>query len=161
VQPTRPLDQPFLMPIEDVFSISGRGTVVTGRVERGVIKVGEEVEIIGIRATSKTVVTGVEMFRKLLDQGQAGDNIGALLRGIERTGVERRPGFGQARLDHAAHQLQGGSLHPDEGRGRPSYAVLHQLSSAILFPDDGRDGDRAATRRHGDGDARRQRLDRR
>ena len=88
-QPVRPLDQPFLMPIEDVFSISGRGTVVTGRVERGVIKVGEEVEIIGIRPTSKTVVTGVEMFRKLLDQGQAGDNIGALLRGIERTGVER------------------------------------------------------------------------
>ena len=76
-------------PIEDVFSISGRGTVVTGRVERGVIKVGEEVEIIGIRPTAKTVVTGVEMFRKLLDQGQAGDNIGALLRGIERTGVER------------------------------------------------------------------------
>jgi elongation factor Tu len=88
-QPTRPLDQPFLMPIEDVFSISGRGTVVTGRVERGVVKVGEEVEIIGIRPTNKTVVTGVEMFRKLLDQGQAGDNIGALLRGIERTGVER------------------------------------------------------------------------
>jgi elongation factor Tu len=88
-QPNRPIDQPFLMPIEDVFSISGRGTVVTGRVERGVVKVGEEVEIIGIRATSKTVVTGVEMFRKLLDQGQAGDNIGALLRGIERTGVER------------------------------------------------------------------------
>ena len=88
-QPARPLDQPFLMPIEDVFSISGRGTVVTGRVERGVVKVGEEVEIIGIRPTTKTVVTGVEMFRKLLDQGQAGDNIGALLRGIERTGVER------------------------------------------------------------------------
>ena len=88
-QPNRPVDQPFLMPIEDVFSISGRGTVVTGRVERGVVKVGEEVEIIGIRPTSKTVVTGVEMFRKLLDQGQAGDNIGALLRGIERTGVER------------------------------------------------------------------------
>jgi elongation factor Tu len=88
-QPARPLDQPFLMPIEDVFSISGRGTVVTGRVERGIVKVGEEVEIIGIRATSKTVVTGVEMFRKLLDQGQAGDNIGALLRGIDRDGVER------------------------------------------------------------------------
>ncbi len=88
-QPTRPLDQPFLMPIEDVFSISGRGTVVTGRVERGIVKVGEEVEIIGIRPTGKTVVTGVEMFRKLLDQGQAGDNIGALLRGIDRTGVER------------------------------------------------------------------------
>ena len=88
-QPNRPIDQPFLMPIEDVFSISGRGTVVTGRVERGCIKVGEEVEIVGIRPTSKTVVTGVEMFRKLLDQGQAGDNIGALLRGIERNGVER------------------------------------------------------------------------
>jgi elongation factor Tu len=88
-QPVRPIDQPFLMPIEDVFSISGRGTVVTGRIERGVIKVGEEVEIVGIRPTVKTVVTGVEMFRKLLDQGEAGDNIGALLRGIDRDGVER------------------------------------------------------------------------
>src|SRR5205814_4825427 len=88
-QPERPKDRPFLMPIEDVFTISGRGTVVTGRVERGIVKVGEEVEIVGIRPTSKTTVTGVEMFRKLLDQGQAGDNIGALLRGIERDGVER------------------------------------------------------------------------
>jgi elongation factor Tu len=88
-QPERPIDKPFLMPIEDVFSISGRGTVVTGRVERGIVKVGEEVEIVGIKPTSKTTVTGVEMFRKLLDQGQAGDNIGALLRGIEREGVER------------------------------------------------------------------------
>jgi elongation factor Tu len=88
-QPDRPIDKPFLMPIEDVFSISGRGTVVTGRVERGIVKVGEEVEIVGIKPTSKTTVTGVEMFRKLLDQGQAGDNIGALLRGIEREGIER------------------------------------------------------------------------
>jgi elongation factor Tu len=88
-QPERPIDQPFLMPVEDVFSISGRGTVVTGRVERGVIKVGEEVEIVGLRETQKTVVTGVEMFRKLLDQGQAGDNIGALLRGTKREEVER------------------------------------------------------------------------
>jgi hypothetical protein len=88
-QPERPIDQPFLMPIEDVFSISGRGTVVTGRVERGIVKVGEEVEIVGIRPTQKTTVTGVEMFRKLLDQGQAGDNIGALLRGVEREDVER------------------------------------------------------------------------
>jgi elongation factor Tu len=88
-QPERPIDKPFLMPIEDVFSISGRGTVVTGRVERGVVKVGETVEIIGIKPTSSTTVTGVEMFRKLLDQGQAGDNIGALLRGIEREGIER------------------------------------------------------------------------
>jgi elongation factor Tu len=88
-QPTRPKDKPFLMPIEDVFSISGRGTVVTGRVERGVIKVGEEVEIVGLKPTTKTVVTGVEMFRKLLDQGEAGDNIGALLRGTKREEVER------------------------------------------------------------------------
>jgi elongation factor Tu len=88
-QPERPKDQPFLMPIEDVFSISGRGTVVTGRVERGVVKVGEEVEIVGIRDTQKTTVTGVEMFRKLLDQGEAGDNIGALLRGVGREDVER------------------------------------------------------------------------
>jgi elongation factor Tu len=87
--PERPIDQPFLMPIEDVFSISGRGTVVTGRVERGIVKVGEELEIVGIRPTQKTTCTGVEMFRKLLDQGQAGDNIGALLRGIDREGVER------------------------------------------------------------------------
>ena len=88
-QPERPKDQPFLMPIEDVFSISGRGTVVTGRVERGVVKVGEEVEIVGIRATAKTTCTGVEMFRKLLDQGEAGDNIGVLLRGTKREEVER------------------------------------------------------------------------
>jgi len=88
-QPERPIDKPFLMPIEDVFSISGRGTVVTGRVERGIVKVGEEVEIVGIKATVKTTVTGVEMFRKLLDQGQAGDNIGALLRGTKREDVER------------------------------------------------------------------------
>jgi elongation factor Tu len=88
-QPERPMDRPFLMPIEDVFSISGRGTVVTGRVERGVITVGEEVEIVGLRATQKTIVTGVEMFRKLLDRGEAGDNIGALLRGTKREDVER------------------------------------------------------------------------
>ena len=88
-QPERPIDKPFLMPVEDVFSISGRGTVVTGRVERGIVKVGEEVEIVGLKPTVKTVVTGVEMFRKLLDQGQAGDNIGALLRGTKREDVER------------------------------------------------------------------------
>src|SRR5512137_2293534 len=88
-QPERAVDKPFLMPVEDVFSISGRGTVATGRVERGIIKVGEEIEIVGIRPTAKTVVTGVEMFRKLLDEGRAGDNIGALLRGLKREEVER------------------------------------------------------------------------
>jgi elongation factor Tu len=88
-QPARPVDQPFMMAVEDVFSISGRGTVVTGRVDRGVIKVGEEVEIVGLRPTQKTICTGVEMFRKLLDQGQAGDNVGVLLRGTKREEVER------------------------------------------------------------------------
>jgi elongation factor Tu len=88
-QPERPIDLPFLMPIEDVFSISGRGTVVTGRIERGIVKVGEEIEIVGIRDTQKSIVTGVEMFRKLLDQGQAGDNVGCLLRGIDKEAVER------------------------------------------------------------------------
>ena len=88
-QPTRPKDKPFLMPVEDVFTISGRGTVATGRVEQGIVKTGEEVEIVGIKDTKKTVCTGVEMFRKILDSGEAGDNIGALLRGVERTDVER------------------------------------------------------------------------
>lgn len=87
--PTRPLDQPFLMPIEDIFTIEGRGTVVTGRIERGIVKTGEEVEIVGIRDTVKTTVTGVEMFRKILDEGHAGDNVGCLLRGIKKTDVER------------------------------------------------------------------------
>ena len=87
--PERPIDQPFLLPIEDVFSISGRGTVVTGRVERGIVKVGEELEIVGIKPTSKTICTGVEMFRKLLDEGRAGDNVGVLLRGTKREDVER------------------------------------------------------------------------
>ena len=87
--PARPVDQPFLMPVEDVFSISGRGTVATGRIERGIVKVGEEIEIVGIRPNKKTVCTGVEMFRKLLDQGEAGDNVGLLLRGIDREGIER------------------------------------------------------------------------
>ncbi|WP_082680429.1 elongation factor Tu, partial [Caviibacter abscessus] len=87
--PERPVDQPFLMPIEDVMTITGRGTVVTGRIERGIVKVGEEVEIVGIKDTAKTTVTGIEMFRKLLDQGEAGDNVGALLRGIKKEEVER------------------------------------------------------------------------
>jgi elongation factor Tu len=88
-EPVRPLDQPFLMPVEDVFSITGRGTVATGRIERGITKVGDNVEIVGFRATAKSVITGVEMFRKILDQGQAGDNVGLLLRGVEKDGIER------------------------------------------------------------------------
>ena len=116
-QPERPVDQPFLMPIEDVFSISGRGTVVTGRIETGIVKVGEEVEIVGIKDTKKTVVTGVEMFRKLLDQGQAGDNVGALIRGVGREEVERgqvlaKPG---SITPHTEFQAEVYVLSKDEG----------------------------------------------
>ncbi|GAA4021695.1 elongation factor Tu [Sphingomonas swuensis] len=124
-QPERPLDKPFLMPIEDVFSISGRGTVVTGRVETGIVKVGEEVEIVGIKDTKKTVVTGVEMFRKLLDQGQAGDNIGALIRGVGRDEVERgqvlcKPGSITPHTDFSAEVYV---LSKDEGgRHTPFFA---------------------------------------
>jgi elongation factor Tu len=115
--PERPLDKPFLMPVEDVFSISGRGTVVTGRVEQGIIKVGDEIEIVGIRPTAKTTCTGVEMFRKLLDQGQAGDNIGALLRGVDREGVERgqvlaKPG---SITPHAKFEAEAYILTKEEG----------------------------------------------
>ncbi len=160
-QPERPLDKPFLMPIEDVFSISGRGTVVTGRVETGIVKVGEEVEIVGIKDTKKTVVTGVEMFRKLLDQGQAGDNIGALHPRRRPRRGRARPGSLQAGLDQAAHRLLGRGLCPLEGRGRPSHAVLRQLPSAILLPHDRRDGRGGSAGGHRDGHARRQREPRR
>ena len=116
-QPDRPKDKPFLMPVEDVFSISGRGTVVTGRVEQGVVKTGEEIEIVGIRETKKSVCTGVEMFRKILDTGEAGDNIGALLRGVERTDVERgqvlaKPG---SVTPHTEFEAQAYVLKKEEG----------------------------------------------
>jgi len=123
--PERPIDKPFLMPIEDVFSISGRGTVVTGRVEQGVVKVGDEVEIVGVKDTVKTTVTGVEMFRKLLDQGQAGDNIGALIRGISREAVERgqvlaKPG---SITPHTQFKAEAYILTKDEGgRHTPFFA---------------------------------------
>jgi len=129
--PERPIDQPFLMPIEDVFSISGRGTVVTGRIERGKIKVGEEVEIIGIRPTTKTVVTGVEMFRKLLDHGEAGDNVGCLLRGVDKEAVERgqvlaKPGSVTPHTNFNAEAYiltkdEGGRHTPFFGNYRPQF----------------------------------------
>ena len=112
-EPVRDIDKPFLMPIEDVFTISGRGTVVTGRCERGQVKVGEEVEIVGFAPTQKTVCTGVEMFRKTLDYGQAGDNVGLLAARHQAGRSGARPGSGQARFDHAAHQVQGRGLRPD------------------------------------------------
>ncbi|MEL7402357.1 MAG: elongation factor Tu [Pseudomonadota bacterium] len=124
-QPERAVDQPFLMPVEDVFSISGRGTVATGRVERGVINVGDEIEIVGIRDTGKTTCTGVEMFRKLLDRGEAGDNIGALLRGVDRDGIERgqvlcKPG---SVTPHTTFECEVYILTKDEGgRHTPFFA---------------------------------------
>jgi elongation factor Tu len=130
-QPERPLDKPFMMPIEDVFSISGRGTVVTGRVETGIIKVGEEVEIVGINDTRKTTVTGVEMFRKLLDQGQAGDNVGALIRGVGREEVERgqvlcKPGSIKPHTDFSSEvyvlsKEEGGRHTPFFANYRPQF----------------------------------------
>jgi elongation factor Tu len=145
-QPARPIDQPFLMPIEDVFSISGRGTVVTGRVERGIVKVGEEVEIVGIKATQKTTVTGVEMFRKLLDQGQAGDNIGALIRGIDRTQVERgqvlcKPGSVTPHTDFVAEAYiltkeEGGRHTPFFANYRPQfYFRTTDVTGVVTLPE--------------------------
>ena len=153
--PERPVDQDFLMPIEDVFSISGRGTVVTGRVETGVVKVGEEVEIVGIRATQKTICTGVEMFRKLLDQGQAGDNIGALLRGVGREDVERgqvlaKPGSITPHTHFSAEcyiltKEEGGRHTPFFGNYRPQFyfrttdvtgVVTLQSGTEMVMPGD-------------------------
>jgi elongation factor Tu len=145
-QPERPIDQPFLMPIEDVFSISGRGTVVTGRVERGIIKVGEEVEIVGLRDTQKTTVTGVEMFRKLLDQGQAGDNVGVLLRGTKREDVERgqvlcKPGSIKPHTKFKAEAYiltkeEGGRHTPFFGNYRPQfYFRTTDVTGVVTLPE--------------------------
>ncbi len=145
--PERPIDQPFLMPIEDVFSISGRGTVVTGRVERGVINVGDEIEIVGIRSTQKTTCTGVEMFRKLLDRGEAGDNVGTLLRGVDRTAVERgqvlcKPG---SVTPHTEFEAEAYVLTKDEGgrhtpfftKYRPQfYFRTTDVTGTVELPDD-------------------------
>ena len=144
--PDRPIDMPFLMPIEDVFTISGRGTVVTGRVERGVITVGAEVEIVGIRETAKTTCTGVEMFRKLLDRGEAGDNIGALLRGVDRDGVERgqvlcKPGSvtPHTRFEAEAYILtkeEGGRHTPFFSNYRPQfYFRTTDVTGSVDLPD--------------------------
>jgi len=145
-QPARPLDKPFLMPIEDVFSISGRGTVVTGRIETGIVKVGEEVEIVGIKDTKKTVVTGVEMFRKLLDQGQAGDNVGALIRGVGREEVERgqvlcKPGTIKPHTDFSAEVYvlskdEGGRHTPFFANYRPQfYFRTTDVTGEVVLPE--------------------------
>ena len=145
-QPPRPTDRPFLMPVEDVFSISGRGTVVTGRVEAGIIKFGEEVEVVGIRDTQKTVVTGVEMFRKLLDQGEAGDNIGALVRGLKREDVERgqvlaKPGSVTPHTEFSAEVYvlskdEGGRHTPFFANYRPQfYFRTTDVTGEVILPE--------------------------
>ncbi|MEI6643515.1 MAG: elongation factor Tu [Novosphingobium sp.] len=145
-QPPRPTDKPFLMPVEDVFSISGRGTVVTGRVETGIVKVGEEVEIVGLKNTQKTVVTGVEMFRKLLDQGEAGDNIGALVRGVKREDVERgqvlcKPGSVTPHTEFTAEVYvlskdEGGRHTPFFANYRPQfYFRTTDVTGEVILPE--------------------------
>jgi elongation factor Tu len=145
-QPPRPTDKPFLMPVEDVFSISGRGTVVTGRVETGIIKVGEEVEVVGLKDTQKTVVTGVEMFRKLLDQGEAGDNIGALVRGLKREEVERgqvlcKPGSVKPHTEFSAEVYvlskdEGGRHTPFFANYRPQfYFRTTDVTGEVILPE--------------------------
>ena len=148
------------MCIEDVFNIEGRGTVVTGRVERGVLNKMADVEIVGLKDTRKTVATDIEMFRKLLDNASAGDNVGVLLRGTKKEEVERGMVLAKPGSHHAAHPVQGGSLCPVQGRRRPPHAVLHQLPSAVLFPHHGRDRHRDAAARRGNGHAGRQCLGR-
>ena len=146
-QPKREIDKPFLMPVEDVFSITGRGTVATGRIERGESRWARKWRSSASTRDKKTVVTGVEMFRKLLDEGQAGDNVGLLLRGVEQEGHRARDGAGEAGVDHAAHEVRGRGVRADEGRGRAAHAVLQGLPAAVLLPDDGRDGERWSCRR--------------
>ena len=158
-QPMREVDKPFLMAVEDVFSIKGRGTVATGRIERGIVKVNDEVEIIGFDKQAKTVVTGVEMFRKMLDEGQAGDNVG-LLATRHRQGSDRaRTGVGQDEQHQAAQEVRRGSVRIEEGRRRPAHAIFHQLPTAVLHSHDGCDRVSGPARRGQDGDAWRQHYD--
>ncbi len=155
--PARDIDKPFLMPIEDIFSISGTRHGGYGPYRAWQGEGWRGVEIVGFRETRKTVVTGVEMFKKQLDEGLAGDNAGLLLRGTAKEDVERGMVLAQDGIDHAAHQVQGRSLRAVEGRRWASHAVLQGLSAAVLLPHDGRDGSGDVAGGHGDGDAGRQR----
>ena len=153
-EPVREVDKPFMMPIEDVFSIKGRGTVVTGRVDRGRIKVGEPVEIVGLQEKSMaSVVTGVEMFHKSLDEGMAGDNCGLLLRGIERTDVERGMVVAKPKSITPHKRFMSEVYVLKQGRRRAAQGVLHRVPAAVLHPDDGCDREHQAAGRGGDGDA--------
>ncbi len=154
-EPVRDKDKPFLMPVEDVFTITGRGTVVTGRAERGTLAINSDVEIVGIRPTVKTTVTGIEMFHKQLDEAWAGENCGLLLRGTKREDVERGQVIVKAGFGHAAHGLRGHRVHPLQGGGRASQPVLRELPSAVLLPHHRRHRRHHAARGHRDGHARR------
>ena len=144
-EPVRDADKPFLMPIEDVFTITGRGTVVTGRIEQGTCKIGDEVEIVGIHEkTEKTVVTGLEMFLKTLDFAQAGDNAGALLRGVKREEVERGQVLAKPGSITPHTQFKAEVYVLAQGRRRPAHAVLQQLPPAVLLPHHGRDRARSS-----------------
>ena len=145
--PERAIDKPFLMPVEDVFGIKGRGTVATGRIERGIVKVGDEVELVGVKPTRKIVVTGVEMFKKLLDEGRAGDNVGCLIRGIEREEIERGQVLAKPGSIKPHTKFTRPGLRPDQGGGRPPYPLLQRLPAAVLPAHDRRDrGHRPARR---------------
>ena len=151
--PVRDVDKPFAMPIEDIFSISGRGTVVTGRVERGKVKVGEEIEIVGFRATQKKVVTGIEMFKKLLDEGtgRRQRRVAATRHGKRRRGA--RTGYLQTGLNHAAHQVQGRSVRVDEGRRRTAHPVFLGYRPQFYFRTTDVTGDMKLPAGRGNGDA--------
>ncbi len=158
-EPVREIDKPFLMPVEDVFSIKGRGTVGTGRIERGMVKVGDEVEIVGLGETRKTIVTGVEMFNKTLDQGQAGDNVGLPAARHREGRAGARQVLAKPGQHHPAQQVRGRGVRADQGGRRAAQPVLHRLPPAVLLPDHRRDRDDQAAGRGGDVHARRQHRD--
>ena len=157
-QPQRLIDGPFLMPVEDVFSISGRGTVVTGRVERGVVKVGEDLEIVGLKPTLEDGVHGGGDVPQAAGSGAGGGQRWGAAAGHQAGGGGARAGAGEAGVDHAAHQVHLRGVHPEQGRGWAAHAVFPGVPAAVLFPDDGRDGERDAAGGDGDGDAWGQRV---
>ena len=154
-EPKRETDKPFMMAIEDVFSIEGRGTVVTGKIESGIVKVGEKVEIVGLKDTQTTTVTGVEAFNKTMDHGKAGENVGVLLRGIAKDAVQRGQVLAGPEDDQPAHQVRVRGLRAEQGRGRPEDPVLLRLQAAVLLPHHRRDRRREPAGRCRDVHARR------